>query len=108
MTSEVLATCDEPLPDGRGSVSCHTLSAPTQSRDRQEAVPACVSIACALLLTAFSATAADHVIVYRETGRYGGWPANHGMWSWGDEILVGFSQTYYKQRHPGSPSGRCR
>jgi len=22
------------------------------------------------------------------------------MWSWGDEILVGFSQTYYKQRTP--------
>ena len=53
-----------------------------------------------LLIAALTATAADHVIVYRETGRYGGWPANHGIWSWGDEILVGFSQTYYKQRTP--------
>jgi hypothetical protein len=52
----------------------------------------------ALLIAVVTATAAEHVVVYRETGRYGGWPANHGIWSWGDEILVGFSQTYYKQR----------
>ncbi len=29
------------------------------------------------------------VIVYKEDGRYGGWPANHGSWNWGDEIVVG-------------------
>ena len=49
-------------------------------------------------------TPAKHVIVYRETGRFGGWPANHGIWSWGDEILVGFSAGYLKNlgpdRHP--------
>ena len=39
---------------------------------------------------------AQHVDVYYEPGRYGGWPANHGIWSWGDEILVGFSKGYYK------------
>jgi len=32
-----------------------------------------------------------HVVIAREAGRYGGWPANHGMWSWGNEILFGFS-----------------
>jgi len=31
-----------------------------------------------------------HVVVYREPGRFAGWPANHGAWSWGDEIVVGF------------------
>ena len=36
-------------------------------------------------------TAPKHVIVSREPGRYGGWPANHGIWAWGNEILVGFS-----------------
>ena len=41
-----------------------------------------------------------HVTVYREEGRFAGWPANHGMWSWGDEILVGFSRGYYKDRGP--------
>lgn len=44
-----------------------------------------------------------HADVYRETGRFGGWPANHGMWSWGDDFLVGFSRGYHKdlgdQRH---------
>lgn len=37
-----------------------------------------------------------HVKVYYEEGRFGGWPANHGMWNWGDEILVGYSRGYYK------------
>jgi hypothetical protein len=40
---------------------------------------------------------AHNVVVYRESGRYGGWPANHGIWSWGNEILVGFEAGYFKQ-----------
>ena len=36
-----------------------------------------------------------HVRVYFEKGMFGGWPANHGIWSWGDEILVGFAKGYY-------------
>lgn len=43
---------------------------------------------------------ATHVKVYYEAGRYGGWPANHGIWIWGDEILVGFSRGYYKDLGP--------
>ncbi|NUM56689.1 MAG: exo-alpha-sialidase [Candidatus Hydrogenedentes bacterium] len=39
---------------------------------------------------------AQHVKVYYEKGRFGGWPANHGMWIWGDEILVGYGRGYYK------------
>src|SRR4029453_11583324 len=42
-----------------------------------------------------------HVKVYAERGRFGGWPANHGLWSWGDEILVGFSAGYFKDNGPG-------
>lgn len=38
-----------------------------------------------------------HVIVYKEEGRYGGWPANHGLWQWGDELVVGFSAAWYKE-----------
>lgn len=38
----------------------------------------------------------QHVKVYYEPGRFGGWPANHGIWSWDDEIVVGFSAGYYK------------
>jgi hypothetical protein len=44
---------------------------------------------------------ATHVKVYAEPGRFGGWPANHGIWSWGDEILVGFSAGYFKDNGPG-------
>ncbi|MDP6124815.1 MAG: sialidase family protein [Candidatus Latescibacteria bacterium] len=35
-----------------------------------------------------------HVEICREPGRYGGWPANNGIWSWGDEIVVGFTYGY--------------
>ncbi|HEY6738168.1 MAG TPA: sialidase family protein [Actinopolymorphaceae bacterium] len=28
--------------------------------------------------------------VFREPGRFAGWPANYGMWVWGEEVLVGF------------------
>jgi hypothetical protein len=58
-----------------------------------------------LLLTALStlpgepmlrAGGAVHVKVYYEAGRFGGWPANHGMWCWGDEILVGYGRGYYR------------
>ena len=58
----------------------------------------------------FGARAADapqvirHVTVYGKAGRYGGWPANHGIWSWDNEIVVGFSAAYFQwigpDRHP--------
>jgi len=41
-------------------------------------------------------TVNKHVMIYYEPGRFGGWPANHGIWSWDNEILVGFSAGYYK------------
>lgn len=37
-----------------------------------------------------------NVKVYYEPGRFGGWPANHGMWSWDNELLVGYSRGYYQ------------
>lgn len=37
-----------------------------------------------------------NVIVYQQSGRFGGWPANHGIWSWGNEILVGFEVGHYR------------
>jgi len=35
-----------------------------------------------------------NVIVYRDPGRYAGWPANYGLWAWGEEIVVGFTVGY--------------
>ncbi len=45
-------------------------------------------------------TVGRHVDVYKIPGRFGGWPANHGIWSWGNEILVGLSAGYYKDLGP--------
>src|SRR4030042_4741637 len=39
-----------------------------------------------------------NVIVYRETGRFAGWPSNYGIWSWGDEIVTGFNLGYLKKK----------
>jgi len=42
-----------------------------------------------------------NAIVFQEPGRFGGWPANHGIWNWGDEILVGFERAYYQPHEKG-------
>ncbi|HUW18120.1 MAG TPA: exo-alpha-sialidase [Sedimentisphaerales bacterium] len=39
----------------------------------------------------------QHVLVYGKPGRFAGWPANDGLWSWGDEILVGFHEGTYEK-----------
>lgn len=31
------------------------------------------------------------VTVFREAGRFAGWPANYGMWAWGDELVAVFT-----------------
>ena len=36
-----------------------------------------------------------HVIVYKEPDRYAGWPANYGIWNWGDEIVTGFTLGFH-------------
>jgi hypothetical protein len=45
-----------------------------------------------------AASDTTHVTVYFEKGRYGGWPATHGIWSWDNEILVGFTSGVYEDR----------
>jgi len=42
-----------------------------------------------------------HVLVYGRPGRFTGWPANNGLWHWGNEILVGFSLGYHKRDSGG-------
>jgi hypothetical protein len=53
----------------------------------------CGTVAVGLLLGAAAVGQAqepEHVVVYYESGRFAGHPANGGIWSWGDETLVGF------------------
>ncbi len=55
-----------------------------------------------VVATAFSQTRSiENGVLYKEAGRYGGWPANHGIWSWGNEILVGFELGYFKLNERG-------
>jgi hypothetical protein len=44
------------------------------------------------------ATILFHTKVFYAPGKYGGWPANHGMVAWGDELLVGFQLGDYKNQ----------
>lgn len=48
----------------------------------------------------FASQSITHGTLFYEEGRFGGWPANHGIWSWGDEVLVGFGAAYFKDRGP--------
>ncbi len=56
---------------------------------------------CASLSNAAEPGAPRNGIVHKEAGRYGGWPANHGIWSWGNEILVGFELGYFRKSDRG-------
>jgi hypothetical protein len=62
----------------------------------------CVCILAAVVpLRAQRAYSTKNVVVFQESGRFGGWPANSGMWSWGNEMLVGFSLGYFKNVERG-------
>ena len=37
----------------------------------------------------------EKLVAFQEPGKFCGWPANEGIWSWGDEILVGFELRDY-------------
>lgn len=55
-----------------------------------------------LTLFAMPVDAAEHTVdVYKQPGRFAGWPANYGIWSWGNEILVGFEAGSFHIRKPG-------
>ena len=43
----------------------------------------------------------EHGFAYQEEGRFAGWPANNGAWSWGNELLVGFVLGYHKTNISG-------
>lgn len=63
-----------------------------------------LALFAAVHVAAVSAVAEDrpHVIrqveVYNQPGRFAGWPANNGIANWGDEIVVGFTLGYHKDK----------
>ncbi len=59
------------------------------------------SLGAVPLLAIPAAAERRNLIVYKESGRFAGWPANHGIWSWGEEIAVGFEIGYFKNNPQG-------
>lgn len=53
------------------------------------------------------ATGIHHAIVYHEPGRFAGWPANYGLWAWGDEIVVGFTVGEHFYNGENAHAVRC-
>jgi hypothetical protein len=43
----------------------------------------------------------ENCYAYSEPGRFGGWPANNGVWIWGNEIVVGLEQGYHNPQPGG-------
>ncbi|MHC4478052.1 MAG: hypothetical protein ACYTEL_20635, partial [Planctomycetota bacterium] len=57
-----------------------------------------ISAAKSLLKPSLRPASMRHVDVYKEPGRFAGWPAGYGanQWIWGNEIMVSFKRGYYK------------
>ncbi len=67
-----------------------------------------ILLALAAGVSAASPGPINSVIVYNQPGRFAGWPANNGIWSWGDEIVVGFTLGYHRDKEGGHPIDRDR
>ncbi|MHC4636678.1 MAG: sialidase family protein [Planctomycetota bacterium] len=39
-----------------------------------------------------------HVIVYWESDKFAGWPANNGLWNWGNELLLGVTKRDFEEK----------
>lgn len=48
------------------------------------------------------------VVVFGEEGKFAAWPAGHGVWSWKDEILVGFSVGSHLEHDSGHAIDRTK
>jgi len=60
-------------------------------------IPRRTFLAAATSSLALANVTKQNVTVFHQPGRFGGWPANNGIWIWGNEILVGFMDGAFKQ-----------
>ncbi|MCA9039254.1 MAG: exo-alpha-sialidase [Planctomycetaceae bacterium] len=64
-----------------------------------------LALCCAFtfLTSSLSAQTRDikNVVVFQQEGRFAGWPANFGIWSWDNEILVGFTDGAHQKNPKG-------
>ncbi len=80
------------VPRSWGDEPSSTAPLPTNPTARSPAASVGDSIASADSVK----IAGRSLLVFKAPGRYGGWPANHGIWSWGDEVVVGFTSAVFK------------
>lgn len=67
-------------------------------------VASLLSLVATLAIVTVTPQAHENVIVFQEDGRFGGWPANNGIWSWGNEMVVGYTLGYHKENPTGGHS----
>ena len=79
-------------------ILCRLVAAPCSADVKKDNLGKC-------LFAPDKSSAIQHVIVCYEPGRFCGWPANNGVWTWGDEILVGFHQADYVPKDCGHSIG---
>ncbi len=44
-----------------------------------------------------TAASVENMVVYSNANEFAGWPANEGLWQWGDEILVAFEVSSFSE-----------
>jgi hypothetical protein len=59
-------------------------------------VSVCIAALVVSSVGAESSSAIQNVVVFTQNETFAGWPANNGLWAWGDEILVGACLGGYK------------
>ena len=70
---------------------------------RIRAIPIIVAIMASSAPSTEAAQPVRHGVVFYEEDRFAGWPANNGIWSWGDDIVVGFTLSFHKDKDGGHP-----
>ena len=92
---------DERIGRPRGDNGINEKNCATMKRPVKLTIVLLSVLSAALLPASGAEVVTKNVIVYYESGRFAGWPANNGVWSWGNEILVGFSRGYFKANADG-------
>jgi hypothetical protein len=88
---------EDDAPNQLGKIDVFSICFPQQWPDAKVTL-APISAAKSVLKPGLKPASMRHVNVYKEPGRFGGWPAGYGanQWIWGNEILVSFKRGYYK------------
>jgi hypothetical protein len=57
-----------------------------------------LAVVCCANFAAASYPTVENNVVFSDSQLFAGWPANEGMWQWGDEMLVAFNVAKYQEQ----------